>query len=202
MWPACIKNLSPIKYALETGELPQWIKQAFNKEGIFNEDEMIIPIRPVSFLGNCSTRAYIDCPNTPDHYIEKARHPYFRNVGKYYWFDFDIFGSDAKLISLRTVVNEGDADCNDGRWGAVCERKTKELVANILSTGDMETTIKAVSKKYIQMYKPHNTWISHLWNMAQYAKGLELEKLIHLAMQICFYPKAEITETGIRTEPR
>lgn len=149
MWPACIKNLSPIKYALETGELPQWIRQAFNREGIFNEDEMVILIRPVSFLGTCSTPAYIDCPNTPDHYIEKARHPYLHNVGKYYWFDFDILGSDAKLISLRMVVNEGDADCNDGHWGAVWERNTKELVVNILSTGDMETTIKAVSEKYI-----------------------------------------------------
>ncbi|MEH2089519.1 MAG: hypothetical protein V7K61_22860 [Nostoc sp.] len=203
MWPTCIKNLSPIKYALETGELPQWIRQAFNREGIFNEDEMVIPIRPVSFLGNCSTAAYIDCPNTPEHHIENARYSsgYLRQVGKYYWFDFDIFGSDAKLISLRMVVNEGDADCNDGRWGAVWERNTKELVANILSTGDMETTIKAVSEKYIQMYKPHNTWIPHLWNMAQYAKGLELEKLIHLAMQICFYPQAEITETGVSTSP-
>ncbi|MEH1936712.1 MAG: hypothetical protein V7L14_24015 [Nostoc sp.] len=160
MWPTCIKNLSPIEYALETGELPQWIRQAFNREGIFNEDEMVIPIRPVSFLGNCSMAAYIDCRNTPKHHIERyqsghrgnieiAKHRGNIEIATYYWFDFDIFGSDAKLISLRMVVNEGNADCNDGHWGAVWERNTKELVADILSTGDMETTIKAVSEKYI-----------------------------------------------------
>lgn len=51
------------------------------------------------------------------------------------------------------------------------------------------------------MYKPHNTWIPRLFKAARYAKGLELEKLMELAMQICFYPQAEITETGISTEP-
>lgn len=76
-WPACIKNLSPVKDALGA-ELPTWIRQAFNRKGIFNEEEMFIPIRPISVLGQCSTAKYIDCPNIPEHHIENAKSDYVR----------------------------------------------------------------------------------------------------------------------------
>lgn len=155
---------------------------------------MFVPIRPVSILGKCSTAAYVDCPNIPSHHIENAQDfgddpaDYFDDIGEYYWFDFDIVGSDGKLIQLRMVVNVGDADCNDGMWGEVWKRNTKELVANILSTGDCRTTINAVSKKYIDMYKDNKTWIPILMGN-KYANNLELEKLIYLAIEICFYPQ-------------
>ena len=94
---------------------------------------------------------------------------------------------------------EIDADCNDGFWGAVWERNTKERVVNILSSGDMETTIEAVSKKYIRMYKPHEIWIPMLEESVQICeKNLELEKLVDLAVQICLYPNAEKIEGGVR----
>ncbi|MBD2183888.1 hypothetical protein H6S82_02615 [Planktothrix sp. FACHB-1355] len=124
-WPACIKNLSTVKNALGE-ELPTWIRQAFNKEGIFNEEKMIVPIRPISVLGQCSTAKYINCPNMPKHHIENARNyaregynraSYLDRIGRYYWFDFDLVSSDGTLIKLRMVVNRGDADCNDGMWG-------------------------------------------------------------------------------------
>ncbi|MEG4458994.1 hypothetical protein [Microcoleus sp. N9_A1] len=198
-WPTCINNLSPIKNALGS-ELPTWIKQAFNRKGIFNEDEMVVPIHPISVLGQCSTAKYIDCPNIPGHHIENARvcggARYLDGIGKYYWFDFDLVSSDGTLIKLRMVVNTGDADCNDGLWGAVWRRNTGELVANILSSGDMETTIQAVSKKCIDLYKSYDIWIPLLFTTHKYANNLELEKLVDLAIQICFYPKAEITDTG------
>ncbi|HLO50460.1 MAG TPA: hypothetical protein VK211_18735, partial [Kamptonema sp.] len=85
----------------------------------------------------------------------------------------------------------------DGFWGAVWRRNTGELVANILSSGDMETTIQAVSKKCIDLYKSYDIWIP-LLSTHNYANNLELEKLVDLAIQICFYPKAEITDSGIR----
>lgn len=62
----------------------------------------------------------------------------------------------------------------------------------------METTI-AVSKKYIDLYKPYDIWIPLLLKHI-YANHLELEKLVDLAIQICLYPKAEITNTGVRLQ--
>lgn len=188
---SCINNLSPVKNALGK-ELLAWIKTAFNKEGIFNEDKTIVPIRPIAVLGQCSTDKYIDCPTIPRHHIENAKDfgenpaDYLDRIGKYYWFDFDLVSSDGTIIKLRMVFNEGDADCNDGFWGAVWTRNRGERVANILSTGDMETTIKAVSKKYIDLYKPYNAWIPILTAYI-YAHNLELEKLVGLAIDICLY---------------
>lgn len=158
MWQNCINNLSPVEDGFAT-RLPEWIEQAFNRRGVFNKDEMFVPIRSVSFLGKCSTTAYVECPNIPSHHIENAQDfgddpaDYLDEIGQYYWFDFDILGSDGKLIQLRMVVNVGDADCNDGMWGEVWERNTKELVANIWSTGGCQTTIEPVSEKYIHLYK-------------------------------------------------
>lgn len=194
MWPNCINNLSPVKNSLGK-ELPQWVTQAFNQREIFNKDEMFVPLQPISVLGQCATMAYIDCPNIPEHHVYHAQNGL--DIGKYYWFDFNIVGSDDETMQLRMVVNVGDADCNDGLWGAVWERNTKELVANIISSGDMETTIEAISQKYIIRYKPHNNiWIPTIFSRI-HAKNLQLEELIDLAIQICFYPKAKITDTGV-----
>ncbi|AUB41399.1 hypothetical protein COO91_07447 [Nostoc flagelliforme CCNUN1] len=45
------------------------------------------------------------------------------------------------------VVNAGDADCNDGQWGEVWQPNTGKPVAQILSTGDMETTVQTTSSE-------------------------------------------------------
>ncbi len=87
------------------------------------------------------------------------------------------------------VFNLGDADCNDGQWGAVWRRNTGELVANSFGTGDMETTIQAVSEKCIGPYKSHDVWLPLLGNY-RYANNLELEKLVSVAIQICFSYKS------------
>lgn len=159
-WPACVNNLSPVKNKnpLEAESLAE-IRKAFNEEQNF--DEIILPIRSISILGKCSTAKYLKCPNIPEHHRENARDysrhyrrnpvSYFDRIGKYYWVDFDLVTSDEVLMKLRMVFNGGDADCNDGFWGEVWKRNTGELVANILSTGDMETTVQAVSKKYIEL---------------------------------------------------
>ncbi|WP_426545557.1 hypothetical protein [Dapis sp. BLCC M126] len=54
---------------------------------------------------------------------------------------------------LRMVFNLGDADCNDVYWGAIWERNTGEIIANIISSGDMKITVEAISKQHIDMYK-------------------------------------------------
>ncbi len=152
-WPTCINKLSPVrnKHPLE-GESLAKLREAHTWTDTF--DEMILSIRSVSILGKCSTAKYLECPNIPDHHRENARfyyreHPskYFDNIGQYYWVDFDIITSDKLTMKLRMVVNAGDADCNDGQWGEVWQRNTGKPVAQILSTGDMETTVQTTSSE-------------------------------------------------------
>jgi hypothetical protein len=128
------------------------------------------------------TSKYLKCPNIPEHHKENARcdprryaeseadyfrrHKksqvdYFNHTGQYYWVDFDVINSDEVLTKLRMVVNEGDADCNDGQWGEVWQRNTGKKIADILSTGDMKTTVQTCSS--------------------------ELEKLIHLVTKIVVF---------------
>ena len=195
MWPTCINNLSPIKGDFSV-EIPELLKKAFNEKGVFNEDEMFMPIRIVNILGRCSTAMYLDCPNIPDHHLYHAKgyenHPDY-DMGRYFWFDFDIVGIDGLLLPLRMVFNEGDADCNDGFWGVVWERNTEEIVANIISSGDCETTVEAISKQYIDMYKSQEILIPTIFDKTDSISdniiGLndtKLEKIIRFAIQF-FY---------------
>ncbi|MEB3343128.1 MAG: hypothetical protein VKJ25_20530 [Okeania sp.] len=158
-----------------------------------------MPIRIVNILGRCSTAMYPDCPNTPQHHLHRVQRregdPNY-DIGRYYWFDFDIVGIDGLLLPLRTVFNEGDADCNDGFWGVVWERNTEKIIANIISSGDMETTVEAVSKQHINMYQSQEILIPTIFDSDDDnggllddiipANNLKLEKIIRLAIQF-FY---------------
>ncbi|NET41181.1 hypothetical protein [Okeania sp. SIO2B3] len=174
------------------------LKATFNKKGIFNEDEMFMPIRIVNILGRCSTAMYFDCPNIPEHHFSDAEieedNPDY-DTGRYYWFDFDIVGMDGLLLPLRMVFNEGDADCNDGFWGIVWERNTEEIIANIISSGDGETTVEAISKQDINMYESQEILIPTIFDSDEGyglldeiipAQGTKLEKIIRLTIQF-FY---------------
>lgn len=165
-WHSCINNLSPVrnKNLLEEESLTI-LRENFSCQDTF--DEMIASIRAFSILGECSTSKYLSCPNIPDHHRENAkceprryaesradysrRHrerqaDYFDQIGQYYWVDFDVVTSDGLLTKLRMVVNEGDADCNDGQWGEVWQRNTGKRVADILSVGDAETKVTGSSE--------------------------------------------------------
>ena len=199
MWAACINKLSPFPYELKT-EVPKFLKKAFNSAGASNDDEMFIPVLPVTLLGSCSTAAYADCPNMPEHHIENSQWDddpayYLDHVGKYYWFDFDIALPNVESSQLRMVFNVGDGDCNDGMWGAVWDRNTEDLVANILSTGDSEATVQAISTKHIDMYESQSIWFPSRFEerdddpipcmTMEYANDLMLEKMVGLAIRIC-----------------
>jgi hypothetical protein len=207
MWAACINELSKFPYKLKSG-VPKFLKKAFNEAGVLNDDEMFIPVRPVALLGSCSTADYVDCPNMPRHHIENSQWvddpvDYLDYVGKYHWFDFDIIWKNKEPLQLRMVFNEGDADCNDGMWGAVWERNTEELIANILSTGDCETTVQAVSKKHIDMYESESTWFpSHISKAdddpipcaeMEYSSETMLEKIVGLAIRMCYVYESKET---------
>lgn len=200
MWATCTNELSPFAYELRA-ELPKFLKKAFNEAGISNDEEIFIPVRPVALLGTCSTAAYADCPNMPEHHIENSQWDddpayYLNDVGRYYWFDFDVVWLDEEPLQLRMVFNEGDADCNDGLWGAVWERNTEEIIANILSTGDCQATVEVLSGKLADKYESQEIWIPTTFDRYDgydplpcesvvYANNLNLEKIISLAIRMC-----------------
>ncbi len=146
---------------------------------------MIVSIRSFSILGKCSTSKYLNCPNIPDHHRENAKcdeprryaesradyfrrrresqTDYFDRIGQYYWVDFDVVTSDGFLTKLRMVVNEGDADCNDGQWGEVWQRNTGKRVADILSVGDAETRVTDSSELAKFIYFVIEIVVFHSW---------------------------------------
>ena len=156
----------------------------------------------VTILGICSTAAYVDCPNLPEHHIENSQDDedpafYYDSIGKYYWFDFDIVGFEGESLQLRSVFNDGDPDCNDGLWGAVWERSTARLIANILETGGESSVIKAVYQPFIEICESNKIWVPTTfeygdddtplsWLSIRYASNLTLEKLVGLAIQLCY----------------
>jgi hypothetical protein len=200
MWPTCINQLIPLPFELRGG-VPKFLKIAFNKAGIENEDEMFIPLRPLKILGNCSTALYLDCPNIPDTHVDRA-HDYEGNPenydgGRYYWFDFDVVDFDMTImIELRMVFNQGIGDANDGLWGAVWERSTEFQVADILSGTDT-AIIAARSMNLIDEDKLQDVVIpsnfdanngydplpcSHI----KFFNNLKLEEIIGVAIRWCF----------------
>ena len=199
MWPNCINELSPFVYELST-ELPEFLRKAFVEADINNE-EIFVPIHLVSILGKCSTAAYLDCPNLPEHHIDNSQDEedpseYLDTIGEYHWFDFDIVGLKKESLQLRLVLNEGDADCNDGIWGAAWERNTAEIIANILNTGGEQSTIQAVSKSFIKICESMQIWVPTnfecgddanptSWLSIDYENNLNLEKFIGIAIRIC-----------------
>ena len=199
MWPNCINELSPFIYELST-ELPEFLKRAFLGAGI-SDEKIFIPIYLVSILGKCSTSDYLDCPNFPEHHIDNSQDEedpseYLDEIGEYHWFDFDIIGLKKESLQLRLVLNQGDGDCNDGIWGAVWERNTAEIIANILNTGGEQSTVQAVSKPFIEICESIQAWVPTTfeycdddnptsWLSIKYANNLNLEKFIGLAIRIC-----------------
>lgn len=47
-------------------------------------------------------------------------------------------------LNYKLSFNNGDPDCNDGMFGAVYDGN-KEIIVDLKSTGDMETTIESVT---------------------------------------------------------
>jgi hypothetical protein len=151
----------------------------------------------VALLGQCTTDRYVDCPNMPSWHIENAEEEgagYLQDIGLYLWCDFDIVGRKGKPKHLRMVFNLGDPDCNDGIWGAVWDRKTGVLVADIASVGDCQSCVTLVSGKHAKAYTPHQLPIPTDRNQFKlcktptslvYANDAEFEQLIGVAIGWC-----------------
>ena len=94
------------------------------------------------------------------------------------------------------VFNEGDGDCNDGLWGAVWERNTAELIANISSTGDCQATVEVLSRDLADKYETQDIWIPITFDRdngydplpcesVRHTRLLNLEKIVSLAIRMC-----------------
>ena len=191
MWPTCINALTPFPLALQD-KPPADLVEAFRQVGWPDVDNTL-PIRFVSLLGTCTTDKYQECPNFPDWHIGKGEH--LEEIGIYLWCDFDLIDRNGSTTKLRMTFNEGDADCNDGTWGAVWDRDTAEVVANFTSVDDCEGRVEA-SEKHIESYVPHDlpvptdseSFVSSLLPCTLvYANDSELEKLLGVAMRWCFF---------------
>ena len=155
MWPKCMENLMPFRRTLSE-ELPAFIREGFERNGITDPQEMFVPVRIVAALGRCTTDKYIDCPNMPEGYLDDPE--YLPDMGMYHWFDFDILDRDRKTLPLRAVFNIGNVDAGDGIWGVAWDRNTGTEVVHFRSPGDYTTRLEVVSQQHIDSYQPHNIW--------------------------------------------
>ncbi|MBN2532751.1 MAG: hypothetical protein JXB88_07670 [Spirochaetales bacterium] len=190
-WPPCVKSFTPVQTNINREDLPRILKKAYMEKNI-PEHEWIIPIRPVSELGTCTTDLFKECPNLPEHYLDMDDR-YRAKMGKYYWYDMEVKDGAGAFYPLRLVYNTGDADCNDGFWGAYWDLTTGELVAHIKSTGDCETTIEIVSRSFLTRYKEYKKWIPEsfdenymIFSPFVYAKNLEIEIVLGMGIRLSF----------------
>lgn len=57
--------------------------------------------------------------------------------------DTTVICFESKGLNYKMLRNMGDADCNDGNFGAVYDGNN-EIIVNLISSGDMETTIESL----------------------------------------------------------
>lgn len=127
----------------------------------------------------------INFPNLPQHHrngFEEWRQEMLPDVNV---FCFEYKGTNYKLLT-----NAGDADCNDGMFGALFDGNNEKIL-DLLSTGDMETTIQSLKSDDVKLT---NDLISKLSPYLQFfeivlGNNTELEYLIFkiLAGNDCLY---------------
>lgn len=98
----------------------------------------------------------INFPNLPDWHREdfESRHSDLPDV-TVIWFEW-------KRSNYKLLINGGDGDCNDGNFGAVFDTKNNKIL-DLLSSGDMETTIKSRKKGDKMMSDELSTKLSPYW---------------------------------------
>ncbi|MEM8827878.1 MAG: hypothetical protein AAGE96_00805 [Cyanobacteria bacterium P01_G01_bin.19] len=164
------------------------LQSEFLKIQLFNQAKADLPLSLINILGQCKTSEYPTCPNIPNHHLEYSTSSprYLASTGRYYWLDFKIVDAERKAIAIRIIFNEGDADCNDGFWGAVWETNTQQAIANIVSTGDCETTIEEIPNQFTNVYARYdleNIPRGGFWDIVC-ANDTQMEQLIALGINV------------------
>lgn len=104
--------------------------------------------------------------------------------------DVNIFCFEYKGSNYKLLKNNGDADCNDGMFGA-CFDGNNDKILDLLSTGDMETTIQSLKSDDIKLTDDLISKLSPYLQFFEVVLGnnTELEYLIFkiLAENNCLY---------------
>lgn len=206
-WPACLEHLSPDPRALSS-VLPDFIRDSFREQGIVDEASMKIPVRITALLGECPAHQFVSCPNIPEYYYDVQYKPLKDmdeqallekgmgllsgiGAGRFYWFDAELTHGSQGVIPLRAVYNPGDPDSNEGFFGALWHRDSRQLVADILSAGGDQTLIRA-SEGFSRSATFPDTWLPlnydaekyphKILQHTEYSQGLAIEKLVHLML--------------------
>lgn len=191
-WPACVSNLKPFR---PRNDPPAVIVELFRAQGW--DAAAPLPIQMVALLGSCSTGAFPDCPTLPEWHTSNAAAEggdFLDEIGRYSWCDFDLIDAKGTRTELRMAFNDGDADCNDGVWGVVWDRRTGKVVAELTSVGDSEGLIKVVAKGHLEKFAPHKLPIPTDRNSfgafmspttLKFAKSDQMAQLIAVAIGWC-----------------
>lgn len=198
-WPACLGLLEPFTGAI-SDDPPEAIAGLIERgapEGFEG-----LPIRIEGILGRCPLWSYVRCPNLPEHHLpdycvdEDLDEEDFRDLRReyafpYIWSDLALTDAKGKDHRIRLAFNRGDPDANDGYWGAAWELDSRRRVADISSTGDMETTIE-VRRDFAKAWKELGAWLPDEFDPEEanfalsggvvYESGHELERILRLAM--------------------
>jgi predicted DNA-binding WGR domain protein len=198
-WPACLELLDPFEGEIAE-ELPEAIADAVERDA--PEDFDGLPIKIEAILGTCPMWCFVGCPNLPEHhqpdfYVdEDTSEKDFKMIRRehafpYRWSDIALTDAKGKEWKLRLAYNTGDGDSNDGYWGAAWSLDDKRKVADISSTGDIETTIE-IGRRFSKSWAELGSWLPDefdlerfdfmLANGVVYKTGHELERLLRLAM--------------------
>ena len=194
-WPGCI---------VEGEDLVPFNKEKFTDlvkqtGGQLKLDEIIsVP----KFICRNSTEEFLNCPNLPEHHTEVVRvnkddyeNDYLSFIGYYYWIDVEIFDAFKESHRFRVVFNQGDADCNDGIWGAAYVRESGLKVLDFISSGDCHSTLATVAE-YDSFSKFHSHIVENPFDgncglgTFDFAVGDELAQLMSVAL-VCFYNSLE-----------
>lgn len=202
-WPRCLEILGSREKSPKEG-IPRFLSEAPNLSGVTDWDN---PINSLKVLGECQQMFFRTCPHTPEwHQPEKGKGAELKNQaiqlinsrqpGIYIWSDFDLKQKERNL-PVRMVFNTGDADSNDGIWGCLWHRESREELISIESTGDGETTI-SITEKGNELYKNQGIDLPEKYDEDKYnyalfqsvrlAKGTELERLVHLVVLCILFP--------------
>jgi predicted DNA-binding WGR domain protein len=200
-WPACLGLLEPFS-GEASSEPPRIIADLIEREA--PEAFEGLPIRIEAVLGRCPLWAYPRCPNLPEHHIpdysldEDIDELEFKVIARerafpYIWSDLALTDAKGKEYRIRMAFNRGDPDVNDGYWGAAWDLENRRRIADIVSSGDMETTIE-VRRDFTKAWRERGAWLpdefdpdesdSALAGGVVYRTGHELERILRLAMMM------------------
>jgi predicted DNA-binding WGR domain protein len=200
-WPACLGLLEPFM-GEASSEPPRIIADLIEREA--PEGFEGLPIKIEAVLGRCPLWSYPRCPNLPEHHVpdftldEDISEGEFREIGRerafpYIWSDLALTDAKGKEYRIRMVFNRGDPDVNDGYWGTAWDLGNRRRVADISSTGDMETAIE-VRRDFAKAWKEGDGWLPDEFEPGEsdpalaggvaYKTGHELERILRLAMMM------------------